>query len=318
MYRNRNLDIALAAIIAILGGFAAAKHLPGQVTIPLGIGLFFAPGYLWSEAILNQRLSGIERTMTSAGMALIFPILGGFLFFALRIPLLKSSWIGLLVVLTLLGVVAVAVQRLREAPVDRRQYERQQHSRTAAAAAGRPDGPARLPLRPCRDDRHRLRRVFRQERRGAEISRPQSALSMAPIVPGAQSFVGTSASSSPNPAAATSTATQAHLDVSDYEGVAEQYQVQALRRRARLPTRGPLRSLTTSRGRSLSRTRRITIRCWATFTCCRTPPRPTLTSTTVNSESANFIGSFLGAGLEMGATVTHEKEPASTPQVGGL
>ena len=35
MYRNRNLDIAIAAVIAILGGLAAAKHLPGQITIPL-------------------------------------------------------------------------------------------------------------------------------------------------------------------------------------------------------------------------------------------------------------------------------------------
>jgi hypothetical protein len=124
MYRNRNLDIAVAAVIAILGGLAAAKQLPGQVTIPLGVGLFFAPGYLWSEAILTQRLPGLERTLTTLGMALIFPILGGFLFYGLHIPLFKSSWIGLLVVLTLLGVVAVAVQRLREVPVDERQQRR--------------------------------------------------------------------------------------------------------------------------------------------------------------------------------------------------
>ena len=117
MYRNRNIDIAIATIVAILGGLAAAKHLPGPVTIPLGIGLFFAPGYLWSEAILSQRLPGIERAMTTVGMALIFPILGGFLFYGLHIPLFKSSWIGLLVVLTLLGVVAVAIQRLRGVPV---------------------------------------------------------------------------------------------------------------------------------------------------------------------------------------------------------
>ena len=123
MYR-RNLDIAIAAIIAILGGLAAAKQLPGQVTIPLGVGLFFAPGYLWSEAILTQRLPGLERLLTSLGMALIFPILGGFLFYGLHIPLFRSSWIGLLVVLTLLGVVAVAVQRLREVPVDQRQQRR--------------------------------------------------------------------------------------------------------------------------------------------------------------------------------------------------
>jgi hypothetical protein len=123
MYR-RNLDIAIAATIAILGGLAAAKHLPGQVTIPLGVGLFFAPGYLWSEAILTQRLPGLERTLTTLGMALILPILGGFLFYGLHIPLFRSSWIGLLVVLTLLGVVAVAVQRLRDVPVDERQQRR--------------------------------------------------------------------------------------------------------------------------------------------------------------------------------------------------
>lgn len=121
MYRNlRNLDIAIATIVAILGGLAAAKHMPGQVTIPLGAGLFLAPGYLWSVAILSQRLPGTERAMTSAGMALIFPILGGFLFYALHIPLFKSDWVGMLVVLTLLGVVAVAIQRLREASADQR------------------------------------------------------------------------------------------------------------------------------------------------------------------------------------------------------
>lgn len=124
MYRNRNLDIAIAAIVAILGGLAAAKNMPGQVTIPLGTALFFAPGYLWSEAILSQRLPGIERAMTTVGMAFIFPILGGFLFYGLHIPLFKSSWVGLLVVLTLLGVVAVAIQRLRGVPVGQAQQPR--------------------------------------------------------------------------------------------------------------------------------------------------------------------------------------------------
>ena len=85
MYR-RNLDIAVAAIIAVLGGLAAAAKLPGTFTIPLGIGLFFAPGYLWSEAILSQRLTGFERVMTSAGLAFIFPIIGGFLFYGLQDP----------------------------------------------------------------------------------------------------------------------------------------------------------------------------------------------------------------------------------------
>jgi hypothetical protein len=136
MYRNRNLDIALATVIAILGGLAAAKQLPGQVTIPLGMGLFFAPGYLWSEAILTQRLPGLERVLTSLGMALIFPILGGFLFYGLHIPLFRSSWIGLLVVLTLFGVVAVAVQRLRGVPVDERQRQRQRASQPPPRRSG--------------------------------------------------------------------------------------------------------------------------------------------------------------------------------------
>jgi hypothetical protein len=116
MYRYRNLDIFIAGGAALLGGAAAVLHAPGPVQVVLGIILFFTPGYLWSEAILSQRLSGIERTLTTAGLSLILPILGGFLFYGLRIPLFRTAWVGLLVVLTLLGVVAVAVVRLREQP----------------------------------------------------------------------------------------------------------------------------------------------------------------------------------------------------------
>ncbi|HEY0933445.1 MAG TPA: DUF1616 domain-containing protein [Trebonia sp.] len=120
MYRNRNLDIFIGGGIALLGGAAYLVHAPGPLQVVLGVALFFAPGYLWSEAILSQRLSGIERVVTSAGLALILPILGGFLFYGLRIPLLRSAWVGLLVVLTLLGVVAAAIVRLREQPSDPR------------------------------------------------------------------------------------------------------------------------------------------------------------------------------------------------------
>jgi hypothetical protein len=116
MYRYRNLDIFIAGGAALLGGAAYVVHAPGPVQVVLGVILFFTPGYLWSEAILSQRLSGIERTLTTAGLSLILPILGGFLFYGLHIPLFRSAWVGLLVVLTLLGVVAVAVVRLREQP----------------------------------------------------------------------------------------------------------------------------------------------------------------------------------------------------------
>ena len=70
-------------------------------------------------------------------MSLILPILGGFLFFALRIPLFRGAWVGLLVVLTLLGVVAVAVQRLREVPPDPRlDPSAQRRGQPAPAAKG--------------------------------------------------------------------------------------------------------------------------------------------------------------------------------------
>lgn len=124
MYRNRNLDIFISAGVALLGGAAFVAKVPGPVQVVLGVALFFAPGYLWSEAILTQRLPGAERVLTSAGMTLILPILGGFLFYGLGISLKSPAWVGLLVVLTLLGVIAAAVVRLRAVPEDAREQER--------------------------------------------------------------------------------------------------------------------------------------------------------------------------------------------------
>lgn len=224
MYR-RNLDIALAAVIAILGGLAAAAKLPGTATIPLGIGLFFAPGYLWSEAILSQRLAGMERAMTSVGMSLIFPILGGFLFFALKIPLLKPAWIGLLVVLTLLGVVAVAIQRLRVVPVaDQQQAGQQQRG----GQSPRKNGGASV-VHGCVFGLAAVigigSVVFSVKNAGAQKFPGNTELSMTQIVPGSQSFVGTSQNSAGNPQADASHSTQAHLRVANYEGVTEQYKL---------------------------------------------------------------------------------------------
>jgi hypothetical protein len=232
MYR-RNLDIAVAAVIAILGGLAAAAHLPGTVTIPLGVGLFFAPGYLWSEAILNQRLSGIERTMTSAGMALIFPILGGFLFFALRIPLLKSSWIGLLVVLTLLGVVAVAVQRLREVPIDQRQQQqRQQQQRRGQQPPKRGGLPV---VHACLFGLAAIIGIgsvaFSVKNAEAQKFPGYTQLWMTQVEPDSQSFVGASQNSPGNPQALADNATQAHLGVTNHQGVPETYQLKLLQKK---------------------------------------------------------------------------------------
>lgn len=227
MYR-RNLDIAVAAIIAILGGLAAAAKLPGTFTIPLGVGLFFAPGYLWSEAILSQRLTGFERVMTSAGLAFIFPIIGGFLFYGLKIPLLKSAWIGLLVVLTLLGVVAVAVQRLRAVPVDPRQ-QRSRQGGGQQRGGQQPNQRGGLSvLHACVFGLAAVIGLgtvaFSVNNAEAQKFPGNTQLSMTGIVPNAQSYVG-SAISAGNPAAMYNKATQAHLIVTNYEGVPEQYRV---------------------------------------------------------------------------------------------
>jgi hypothetical protein len=228
MYRNRNLDIAIATIIAVLGGVAAAKHLAGQVTIPLGIGLFFAPGYLWSEAILNQWLPGVERALTTLGMALIFPILGGFLFYGLHIPLFKSSWIGLLVVLTLLGVVAVAVQRLRQPPVDRRRQQQrgnQQAPRRGGSVALNSFVFGLAGLIAIGSVVYSVKSAEAQKFAGT------TPLSMTPVVdnPEAQNLANLSNNPTAQATAATNqnkivaAATQAHLYVANHEGVPKQY-----------------------------------------------------------------------------------------------
>jgi hypothetical protein len=232
MLRNRNLDIAIAAIVAILGGLAAAKHLPGQVTIPLGLALFFAPGYLWSEAILSHYLPGVERAMFTAGMAFIFPILGGFLFYGLHIPLFKSSWIGLLVVLTLLGVVATAIQRLRQVPEDqRRPRQRQQpqrepgsvmlHSFVFGLAALIGLGAVGYSVKSAEDQKFSSYTAFSMTpvvnnslaKNMALLSNNVKAQNQAAVLQ--DGLVGS--------------ATTAHLYVADHEGVAEQYEIKLYR-----------------------------------------------------------------------------------------
>jgi uncharacterized membrane protein len=144
MYR-RNLDIFVAGGTGLLGGAAYVAHVPSAVQVILGVALFFAPGYLWSEAILSQRLSGVERAMVTVGMSLIFPILGGFLFYGLGIPLFRSAWVGLLVVLTLLGVVAAAIQRLREDPRDTAPDPRDTRNPGYGADRGQPPPKLKAP-----------------------------------------------------------------------------------------------------------------------------------------------------------------------------
>jgi uncharacterized membrane protein len=119
MYRYRNsLDLVAAAVVALLASAAVAAHLPTSVTVVLGIGLFFAPGYVWSEVILNHRLPGVERVAVAAGVSLLVPILGGFILYGAGIPLHRPAWVGILATATLVGVVVAAIQRRAVAPQD--------------------------------------------------------------------------------------------------------------------------------------------------------------------------------------------------------
>jgi Protein of unknown function (DUF1616) len=220
MYR-RNLDIFVAGGTGLLGGAAYLAHVPGPVQVILGVALFFAPGYLWSEAILTQRLTGLERAMTSAGMALIFPILGGFLFYGLRIPLFRSAWVGLLVVLTLLGVVAVAIQRLREPPAD---DPRQDQDRSREAPKGRLSAvhvvifgaAAVIALGSV---------AFSVKSANAQKYPGQGVLTMTQIpVPGAPSTTAPSPGATPTPSPFVDP-TQAILRVVNQQPVAEQYKL---------------------------------------------------------------------------------------------
>lgn len=224
MYR-RNLDILVAGVTALLGGAAFVVHAPEAVRVVLGVALFFAPGYLWSEAILSQRLPGIERVLTSAGLALIFPILGGFLFYGLKIPLLRPAWVGLLVVLTLLGVVAVAIQRLREPPADPR-------------ADPRLD-PRQDPRFDPRDPRFDPRQEARGRQQPAKVRvSPLHAFIFAVaavIALGSVAFSVKSADAQKQPpytefglTTLTTNALKAYLDVQNEQGVTEQYRVKFL------------------------------------------------------------------------------------------
>jgi hypothetical protein len=117
MYRYRNnLDLVAAGVIALLASAAVAAHLPTPVTVVLGIGLFFAPGYVWSEVILSHRLPGVERVAVAAGVSLMVPILGGFAVYGAGIPLHRPAWIGILAAATIIGVVVAAIERRLAGP----------------------------------------------------------------------------------------------------------------------------------------------------------------------------------------------------------
>jgi hypothetical protein len=112
MHRNY-ADIAVTIAVAILGYAALFAHLPTSVVIVLGIGLFIAPGYVWSEVFLSPSVQGLERAAVAVGLALMVPVLGGLALYAIKIPLHRAAWTDLLAGLTLVGALVVLATRRR-------------------------------------------------------------------------------------------------------------------------------------------------------------------------------------------------------------
>jgi hypothetical protein len=113
---RKNLDLVIAAVIAVLGCVAAAVHAPTALTIVLGAGLIAVPGYLWSEVLLKRGAPVFERVMIGTGLALMLPIFGGLGLYAVGISLHPTAWLGLLAGGTIVGVAVLAILRRNSEP----------------------------------------------------------------------------------------------------------------------------------------------------------------------------------------------------------
>jgi hypothetical protein len=136
--RRNYSDIAVVEAIAILGCVAFFTHLPEPVMIVLGLGLFAAPGYVWSEVFLSPRTQGLERVAVAAGLALIVPVFGGMGLYAAGISLNRIAWVGLLAVVTLVGagLALITRRRQRDGLPSRRPGRRRRWSAWHAVAFG--------------------------------------------------------------------------------------------------------------------------------------------------------------------------------------
>jgi hypothetical protein len=136
--RRNHSDIAITQVLAFLGCAALFVHLPVPAMVVLGLGLFAAPGYLWSEVFLGPRVRGLERVAVAAGVAPMVPVFGGLGLYAAGIPLNRTAWISLLSVVTLVGsaVVVTARLRVREPDAPPQQPARRRSSPWHAVAFG--------------------------------------------------------------------------------------------------------------------------------------------------------------------------------------
>jgi hypothetical protein len=110
MGRNQ-ADVAATALVAVLACVAAAVGAPVAVTIVLGVALFAAPGYLLGQLLLGSQVTGLERVVVMTALALAVPVLGGLLLYAVRVPLHRPGWLGLLAGVTLAADAALFARR---------------------------------------------------------------------------------------------------------------------------------------------------------------------------------------------------------------
>lgn len=110
MARNQ-ADITATGLAAILACVAAAAGAPAIVMTVLGIMLFAAPGYLLVQILFGPGTAGLERLVVMVALAVAVPILGGLLLYAIRVPLHRPAWLGLLAGVTLAGDAVLFLRR---------------------------------------------------------------------------------------------------------------------------------------------------------------------------------------------------------------
>jgi hypothetical protein len=114
------LDVAGTALVAVLACVAAATGAPAAATTVLGVALFAAPGYLLGQLLVGSLVSGMERVIVMAGLALAVPVLGGLLLYAAGVPLHRPGWLGLLAGVTLASDAALFLRRRAALPAGAR------------------------------------------------------------------------------------------------------------------------------------------------------------------------------------------------------
>jgi hypothetical protein len=131
--RPRFLVLASLTALPFVYWIVVSLKLPAAIGVIVGIALAVSPGYLWSYVLLGRNVRGLERPAVACGLTLIVPVLGGLVLYASGITLDRDTWAGLLTCVTIVGVVAIFLQRGDAASAEGQGRPRVQLSWRAAA-----------------------------------------------------------------------------------------------------------------------------------------------------------------------------------------